>query len=74
MYEHREASGKLRTEEEVRKEIAERESAIRRRGIEQAAIASVVDLRWKALQKENDTDVHVIAVLRWVLGEDLLWE
>lgn len=68
-----EASGKLRTEAEIRAEIADREATMQRLKEEMRYLQSTSDL-WKAKMASVNTHTTVIAVLRWTLGEDLLWE
>jgi hypothetical protein len=63
----------MRTEADVRREIAHREASNERLQQEMVGFASG-SLPWKAKMAEINTNVHVIAVLRWVVGEDLLWE
>lgn len=63
----------MRSEEEIRKELAERQR------INKEYEAKMPTLPTGGLQKLSmksayETNAHVIAVLRWVLGEDLLWE
>lgn len=73
MYGHHAATGKLRTEDEVKREIEERRKSITQLGVEMKDL-QVTDPVWIAKKHAIDRHTSIIAVLRWVLGEDMLWE
>lgn len=73
MHAHHAATGRPRTTQEVNAEIAERQASIQRLNEEMKHL-SAEDAMWKAKKFSVDRHVSIIAVLRWVLGEDLLWE
>jgi hypothetical protein len=73
MTERHEASGRLRTAEEVHTEIKDRQATIKRLQAEMTPLSSHSEM-WKAKMVEISRHTTVIAVLRWVLGEDMLWE
>lgn len=73
MLKHHEATGRLRTTDEVKREIEERRHSITRLGMEMKDL-QVTDPVWVAKKQAIDRHTSIIAVLRWVLGEDMLWE
>ena len=68
-----EASGRLRDPAEVKVEIANRQQAILNLAAEMRPL-ELTDPMWTAKMEVVNRHTSIIAVLRWVLGEDLLWE
>jgi hypothetical protein len=67
------ATGKPRTSDEVKAEIAEREQSIKNLQKDMVPLWAESPM-WLAKKTSIDKHTSIIAVLRWVLGEDLLWE
>lgn len=63
----------MRSEADIRKEIAERESLNREHQVTMKG-ARTGTIQWNSAREAFETNRRIIAVLRWVLGEDLLWE
>lgn len=72
-HEGHEAIGRMRTVEEVRAEIKGRQDAIKALELKLVGLNSESQM-WKAIVVSRDLHFSIIAVLRWVLGEDMLWE
>lgn len=73
MHAHHAATGKVRTPQEINTEIEERRQTITKLGQEMKDL-EVNDPVWVAKKQAIDRHTSIIAVLRWALGEDMLWE